>query len=77
MELKPTPMTDMCTECGTPGLTLAREVTEYNRVLIDEGKWHVGDLCNTMAGSSAPDDEQVRLFCELCGTYYIVPEELT
>lgn len=76
MTLLPTPKNNECTVCKAPHLTLAREITEYRTTINVDGDWVAGPVNNVMDGSCAPDEDQVRLFCVACGTYYEVPESL-
>lgn len=71
---KPTPSENKCTQCGHEGLTVAIEVTEYQPAQLVDGEWSMGDVTDTMPGSCGPDDQQVRLFCAECGTYYEAPD---
>jgi predicted RNA-binding Zn-ribbon protein involved in translation (DUF1610 family) len=72
-DLKPTPTTTVCPECGEDGLTLCVDVTQYRDLYCTNGEWRASPVRHH---EILDMPMSVRVLCPSCGTHFHVPETI-
>lgn len=64
-----------CAKCGSPDMKLAQDSTDYTNYWFVDGAWRRGKTHTEDMDSGDPLGN-VRFFCNRCGEYHEVPEDL-
>lgn len=64
-----------CTKCGSPKMQLAVDQTRYTAYECVDGVWMDSGSNTEENGSDCPLGS-VRFFCDHCGEYHELPENL-
>ena len=76
--MKPDPTPEgHCAACGHDTLTLARDMTVFIPYRKTEGGFWVDEGSSTEDMDNDDPTGNVRFFCDHCGEYHNIPEELT